>query len=87
MSYDFVFFEWLQKYIDFARAKSEGLVNIYSLLKQNIKSCNANQAVRATETAKNLISKKNNFARAAHFFVHFFAVVLHDDNVKLPETS
>ena len=21
------------------------------------------------------------------FFVHFFAVVLHDDNVKLPETS
>ena len=34
-----------------------------------------------------LISKKNNFARAAHFFVHFFAVVLHDYNVKLPETS
>ena len=35
-----------------------------------------------------LISQKNNFARAAHFFFgHFFAVVLHDDNVKLPETS
>ena len=34
-----------------------------------------------------LISKQNNFAREAHFFVHFFAVVLHDDNVKLPETS
>ena len=31
--------------------------------------------------------KKNNFARAAHFFVHFFAVVLQDFNVKLPETS
>ena len=30
--------------------------------------------------------KKNNFARAAHFFLHFFAVVLHDFNVKLPET-
>ena len=30
--------------------------------------------------------KKNNFARAAHFLVHFFAVVLHDFNVKLPET-
>ena len=30
---------------------------------------------------------KCNFARAAHFFVHFFAVVLHDYNVKLPETS
>ena len=25
-----------------------------------------------------LIGKKNKFARAAHFFVHFFAVVLHD---------
>ena len=32
-------------------------------------------------------SKKNNFARTAHFFVHFFAVVLHDYNEKLPETS
>ena len=31
--------------------------------------------------------QKSNFARAAHFFVHFFAVVLHDYNVKLPETS
>ena len=31
--------------------------------------------------------KKNNFAPAAHFFVHFFAVVLHDGNVRLPETS
>ena len=31
--------------------------------------------------------QKNNFARAAHFFVHFFAVVLHDHNVKLPEIS
>ena len=25
-----------------------------------------------------LISKKNNFARAAHFFVHFLAFVLQD---------
>ena len=39
------------------------------------------------KTTIGLISKKNNFARAAHFFVHFFAVVLHDYNVKLPETS
>ena len=31
-----------------------------------------------------LISTKNNFARAAHFcLVQFFAVVLHDHNVKL----
>ena len=31
--------------------------------------------------------QKSNFARAAHFFVHFFAVVLHDCNVKRPKTS
>ena len=31
--------------------------------------------------------QKNNFERAAHFFVHFFAVFLHDYNKKLPETS
>ena len=28
---------------------------------------------------------KKDFARAAHFFVHFFAIVLHDFNVR--ETS
>ena len=40
------------------------------------------------KTTIGLISKKYNFARAAHFFfVHFFAVALHDYNVKLPETS
>ena len=31
-------------------------------------------------------SISNNFAHAAHFFVHFFALVLHDYNVKLPKT-
>ena len=32
--------------------------------------------------------QKSSFARAAHFcFLHFFAVVLHDYNVKLPETT
>ena len=31
--------------------------------------------------------QKNNFSRAAHFFVHFFAVFLDDYNKKLPETS
>ena len=30
--------------------------------------------------------QKSNLARAAHFFCTFFAVVLHDHNVKLPET-
>ena len=35
---------------------------------------------------RGLISKKKkNFARAAHFFCHFFAVVLHDYNAKLRE--
>ena len=32
-------------------------------------------------------TNNNNFARSAHFSVHFFAVVLHDYNVKRPETS
>ena len=31
----------LYKYLDLARAKSEALDNIYSLFKQNIKSCSA----------------------------------------------
>ena len=34
-----------------------------------------------------LISKKNHFACTAHFVVHFFAAVFHDDNVKPPKTS
>ena len=44
----------------------------------------------AGERSKTIIgqmSKKSNFARAAHFFVHLFAAVLHDYNVKHPETS
>ena len=40
-----------------------------------------------TKTTIGLISKENNFTRAAHFFVHFFAVVLPDYKVKLAETS
>ena len=39
------------------------------------------------KTTIGLISKKSNFARVTHFFLHFFAVVLQDYNVKLPETS
>ena len=39
-------------YIDLPRAKSEALVNIYSLLKQNIKSCKANQVATVTKAAK-----------------------------------
>ena len=44
-----------------------------------------------TKTAKKKISRsneqKNNFASAAHSIAHFFAAVLQDFNVKLPETS
>ena len=66
------------EYIDLARAKSEALLNVYSLLKENIKSCNAKRR-RQRKQPKN--------SKGHTFFVLFFAVVLHDDNVKLPETS
>ena len=38
-------------------------------------------------TAIGLISKKATLHVQHTFFVHFFVVVLHDYNVKLPETS
>ena len=38
-------------------------------------------------TAIGLISKKATLLVQHTFFVHFFTVVLHDYNVKLPETS
>ena len=41
------------KYIDLARAKSEPLYNIYSLLKQNIKSCNDKRRRQRRRTVKN----------------------------------
>ena len=58
----------------FSQAKIEALDNIYSLLKQNIKSCFAKrqrQRERWKKTTIGLISKKNNFARAAHFLSFF----------------
>ena len=39
------------------------------------------------KTAIGLISKKTTLHVQHTFFVHFFAVALHDYNVKLPETS
>ena len=48
------------------------------------------EGIQRRRTVKNdnrSSQKKSNFARAAHFFVHFFTDVLHDYNVKLPETS
>ena len=38
------------------------------------------------KTATGLISKKATLHMQHTFLVHFFAVVLHDYNVKLPET-
>ena len=39
------------------------------------------------KTTIGLISKKATLHVQYTFFVHFFAVVLHEYNVKLPETS
>ena len=39
------------------------------------------------KTTIGLISKTAALHMQGTFFVHFFAVVLHDYNVKLPETS
>ena len=76
-----------QSYIDLARDKSEALDNIYSLLRHNIKSCNAKRRIERWKTTIGLISEKATFYVQHTFFVHFFAVVLHDYNVKLSETS
>ena len=56
------------------------LVNILIVYSNKIHLCQTATATRTAEKAIGLISKKkrDNFARAAHFFVHFFAVVLHD---------
>ena len=60
----------VRKYIELARAKSEALDNIYSLFKQNIKSCNAKR--RKTVKNNNRSNKqKSNFPRAALFFCTF----------------
>ena len=74
----------------FTRAKrealinSEALINIYSLHKQNIKSCNA----KPRHNKKiGPISKETTLYVQHTSFVHFFAVILHDYDVKLPETS
>ena len=64
---------------DLARAKRQALVNILIVYSNKIHSYQTATATRTAEKAIGLISEKiDNFARAAHFFVHFFAVVLHD---------
>ena len=71
-------------YIDLARAKSEALINIYSLLKQNINSCNAKWQYNANKNSKkrksDLIGKKLcSCSTLMHIF--FLAVVLCDYNL------
>ena len=46
------------------------------------------EGMQRRKTVKTTVGRisKSKFARAAHFFGHFFAVVLHDYNVKLPKT-
>ena len=59
------------KYEDLARSKSEALVNIYILLEQNIKSCNA-QRRRQRKRPKqsvDLISKKKSW-HVQHTFLY-----------------
>ena len=67
--------------------KSEAGDNFYSLLKQNIKSNNAKRRrqrerekkkTKKTKTTIGLISIKATMHVQHTFFVHFFAVVLHD---------
>ena len=63
------------KYIDLARTKSEAVVNIYRLLKQNVKSSNAKRRRQRKRDVQHV------------FLVHIFAFVLPDYNVKRPDTS
>ena len=60
--------------IDLARANSEALGNIYSLLKLNVKSCRA-KGRRQRELCKKQ-QQVNRSARAAHFFSFFFFTFL-----------
>ena len=46
-----------------------------------------NENLTVKKTTIGLINKKATLQAQHTFFVHFFAVVLHDYNVKLPETS
>ena len=61
--------------IELARAKSEALVNI--LINKNRVMLNGYSNENGIEINRSN-RQKAKFARAAHFFVHFFAVVLHD---------
>ena len=72
------------KYIDLARDKSKALVNIYSLLKHIVTyrvmlSSEDNENGEKNNNGSNW--KRKTTLHVQHiFFVHFFAVVLHDYN-------
>ena len=59
------------------------------MLQQNIKLCNAKweRQWEWWENNNRSNKQKSNFWHAAHFFLYFFAIVLHDYNMKPPETS
>ena len=58
---------FLMNIIDLARAKNEALFNIYSLLNQNIKSCNAKETAKTTRTVKTTtISVKQQKCKTLH---------------------
>ena len=71
--------------MDLARAKGKTLVNICSLFKQKIESCNVKR--RRQRKRKTNQQKKQLCTCSTLFLVHFFPVLLHDYNVKLPVTS
>ena len=50
----------------------------------NVNKALSNDHVTASRTAKKPLHYMNNFARASRFFVHFFAMSLHDYDVKAP---
>ena len=68
-------------YIDLARAKSEALFNIYRFLKENIKSMNTKDKLKATKTLKtttiDLISKKTTLHVQHTFFLISKKTTLH----------
>ena len=71
----------INKYIDLARAKSEALFNIYGFLKENIKSMNTKDKLKATKTLKtttiDLISKKTTLHVQHTFFLISKKTTLH----------
>ena len=70
------------------RAKTKALINIFSFLKQSTTSCNAKLWRQQQQPKNNNIGLIfRNFTHAAHFFVNFFAINLHNYKKKLPEAS